>query len=64
MSNEQYTRALRLLGRKHGATVDQIQERLGLPSEKPARGLIDRLRMKGHRIENIGPRRFRSPAAA
>lgn len=56
-------RALRMLARKHGATIDDLVRKLPFETEKQARGLLDRLRAKGHRIENVGPRRFRAPAA-
>lgn len=63
-SKDRNDRVLKLLGRKHGATIDDLVDRLKLPTEKQARGLLDRLRMKGVRVENVGPRRFRAGSTA
>lgn len=54
--------ALALLKRKSGATVEQLADRLELASAKAARGIIDRLRAKGTKIENIGEHRFKLAA--
>jgi biotin operon repressor len=54
--------ALQMLKRKSGATVEQLAERLELSSTKAARGVIDRLRAKGTKIENIGDHRFKLAA--
>ena len=50
--------AVRLLSRKRGATVDELKERLELPTTTAARGLITRLRRAGFNVKNVGPRRF------
>lgn len=61
MKTKQET-ALQMLRRKSGATVEQMAERLELNSTKAARGIIDRLRAKGTKIENIGDHRFKLAA--
>lgn len=57
--NPTYRQAVRLLKRKHGATIDQLAERL---QQKPiqARRMIDRLRSKGLPIKNVGACRFQA----
>lgn len=57
--NSRHNQAIKLLSRKRGASIEDIEDRLGLRSEKSARNLLDTLKAKGHRIENIGSRRFR-----
>jgi len=54
--------AVQMLRRKNGATVEQMADRLGLASVKAARGIIDRLRAKGTKIENVGNHRFKLAA--
>jgi len=53
-------KALRMLNRKTGATVEQITAALELGKTKAARGLVDRLREKGVKIKNTGPHRFQA----
>lgn len=48
------TKALRLMQRPNGATVEMIAEKLELDGTKQARGLIDRLRDK---VSNGDPER-------
>lgn len=54
--------AVRLLRRKSGATIDQLVERVGLASQRQARGLIDRVKRRGTRVERIAPKRFKLAA--
>lgn len=50
--------ATKLLNRKHGATVQQLSNKLRT-DERKVRSLIDNLRRSGHTIENTAPCRFR-----
>lgn len=54
--------ALRLLSRKRGATVEELKERLDMPSTGAARGMITRLKQRGATIKNVGPHRFQAAA--
>lgn len=51
--------ALRLMKRKNGASVELIRDKLDLENTKQARGLIDRLRVKGVKIKNISSHTFK-----
>ena len=39
-------------------TVAELCDRLGLPSDKKARNIIDRARREGHAVKNVGPHTF------
>jgi hypothetical protein len=54
--------ALRLLSRKRGATVEELQERLDLASVPAARGMITRLKAKGNPVKSLGEHRFLAAA--
>jgi predicted ArsR family transcriptional regulator len=56
--NPTYKKAARVLNRKSGATVEQLAKALEF-EERPARLLIDRLRRKGLKVENVGRCRFK-----
>lgn len=58
-TNENAKLATRMLRRTRGVTIDELQERLHLNSEKKARNLIDSLRRLGSKVERVEPRRFR-----
>lgn len=55
--------AQRLLSRKRGATVEELQERLALASVPAARGMITRLKAKGIPVKSLGDHRFHALAA-
>lgn len=52
-------RALKLLLRPSGATVEEMAKRLDLDGTKAARGLVDRLREKGVKVKNVGSHTFK-----
>lgn len=53
--------AIRLLRRKRGATVEELAQRLGLPTHT-ARNLIDGVRRHGVPVKNVGRCRFKTDA--
>jgi hypothetical protein len=61
--SELQTKALRLLSRKRGATIEELQAQLSMPSPGAARGMITRLKQRGKTIKNVGPSRFQAIAA-
>jgi hypothetical protein len=58
-NHDKQSRALRLLQRKQGATVEHLTKVLKLKDVKAARGIIDRLRVKEEPIENIASHTFK-----
>ena len=57
--NDKYEVALRLLRRKNGVTVEKLAEELELPNTKAARGIVDRFRVKGVPVKNVGQHTFK-----
>jgi hypothetical protein len=62
--NPKHAAVKKLLNRKGGATVEQVlgavhKEHSDVKTERQVRLIMDRMRYRGVRIENIGPSRFR-----
>ncbi|HEX3430497.1 MAG TPA: hypothetical protein VHT03_06380 [Rhizomicrobium sp.] len=61
--NPKYATAARLLGRRSGATVEQLTKGLaeyGVKTDRQARMVIDRMRYGYEaKIENVAPGRFK-----
>jgi hypothetical protein len=55
-NKDNQTRALHYL--KRPRTVEFLANKLDLDGPKAARGLIDRLRLKGEKIKNVGSHTF------